>query len=214
MSWASWDTASQRMVIVQLYKTKIATQQDLSQVFGIHINSVQKYIADFTNAGLEGLIAQRSGPKERWKITPQLRSKILILVLKEGILGYEAIQKRLEAWNEQVSIASIRQVLIDNGLVNERVRVGDIEVVQAGLFDSKDEQQLELPFTYISGLVNKEERYLELETNRIENREENSFTVFNQRALRYYSQAQRRYLDQLERGYYNTYAGDYFLFLY
>ena len=56
MSWASWDTASQRMVIVQLYKSKFATQQDLSRVFGIHINSVQKYISDFAADGVEGLI--------------------------------------------------------------------------------------------------------------------------------------------------------------
>ena len=44
MNWESWDTASQRMVIVQLYKSKFATQQDLSRVFDIHINSVQKYV--------------------------------------------------------------------------------------------------------------------------------------------------------------------------
>ena len=48
MNWASWDEASQRMVIVQLYKSNFATQQYLSRVFGIHINSVQKYIAEFT----------------------------------------------------------------------------------------------------------------------------------------------------------------------
>ena len=102
MSWAGWDTASQRMVIAQLYNSKFATQQDLSEVFDIHVNSVQKYVADFSRGGLEGLITQRSGPQERWKLTAGLRAKVLILALKEGILGYEAIQKRLEAWNECV----------------------------------------------------------------------------------------------------------------
>jgi len=137
MSWASWDTASQRMVIVQLYKSKIATQQDLARAFGIHINSVQNYIADFTSDGLEGLITQRSGPRERWKITPGLQAKILILALKEGVLGYEAIQKRLEAWHERVSIAIIRQVFLENGLVNEKVKFCDIEPVQIGFFDNR-----------------------------------------------------------------------------
>jgi hypothetical protein len=190
-----------------LYKSKFATQKDLSRVFGIHINSVQKYIADFTDAGLEGLIPQRSGPRESWKLTPRLRSKILILALKEGILGYDAIQKRLEAWNEQVSISSIRQVLLENGFVNETVRVGDTEVVQTGLFDSIDKRQLQLPFTYATKLVKREEIDLEVEKDKTENREVNNFIVVQQRALRHYSQAQRRYLDQLERGYYNTYAG-------
>ena len=47
MSWASWDTASQRLVIAQLYNSQVATQQDLSDAFNIHLNSVQKYVADF-----------------------------------------------------------------------------------------------------------------------------------------------------------------------
>ena len=56
-------------------------------------------------------IAQRSGPRQRWKITPCLRAKILFIALKEGILEYESIQKRLEQWNVHVSLMSIRQVL-------------------------------------------------------------------------------------------------------
>lgn len=207
MSWASWDTASQRMVIVQLYKSKFATQQDLSRVFSIHINSVQKYISDFAADGVEGLIPQRSGPRQRWKLTPGLRAKILILALKEGILGYAAIQKRLEAWNERVSLPSIRQVLIDNGLVNERAGLGDIEAVQIGFFDIRDNGQLQLPFTYDSEPDKGSEIDLEVENDRPEDRRVNMLPVIQSRALRYYSQAQRKYLDQLEQGYYNAYAG-------
>lgn len=125
MSWPFWDTASQRMVIVQLYRSKFATQQDLSQIFDLHVNSVQKYVADFTKDGFQGLCTRRSGPKKRWKLTPILRSKILLLALHEGIFKYEAIQKRLEAWNERVSITSIRQTLLENGFVNEKFAVGD-----------------------------------------------------------------------------------------
>jgi transposase len=208
MSWASWDTASYRMVITQLYKSKYATQRDLSLVFGIHINTVQKYVADFTRDGLEGLITQRGGPGGRWKLTPGLRAKILILALKEGILGYEAIQKRLELWHEHVSIPSIRQVLLENGFVHERVSVGDIEVKQTSLFDTRNDGQLRLPFTYEATSDKGTEIDLEVEKNRLENVEVNSFAVVQPpRALRYYSHAQRRYLDQLEQGYYNAYAG-------
>ena len=92
-------------------------------MFDLHINSVQKCVSDFAKNGFQGLNRQRSGPRQRWKLTPRLRSKILLLALKEGILGYEAIQKRLEAWNERVSISSIRQVLLENGLVNERTDI-------------------------------------------------------------------------------------------
>jgi transposase len=163
MSWASWDSATQRMVIAQLHNCQFATQQDLSEVFNIHRNSVQKYIAEFAREGLEGLISQRSGPRESWKITADVRAKILIIVLKQGILGYEAIQKRLEAWNEYVSIASIRQVLLENGFVDEKVRVGNIEFEQSSLFDTGNEKQLRLPFSDDWKLAKRKESSLEVE---------------------------------------------------
>ena len=207
MSWASWDTASQRMVIVQLYKSKFANQQDLARVFGIHINSVNKYIADFTSGGLEGLTFRRSGPRERWKITPRLRAKILLIALKEGILGYEAIQKRMEAWNEQVSIASIRQIFLENGLVNEKIKSCDIEREQIELFDNRDNRQLQPPFIYTSRPSDETQIDAAPENDKIERIDTDSLTVVQPRALRHYSRAQRIYLDQLEQGYYNAYAG-------
>ena len=207
MSWQSWDTASQRMAIVQLYQNKFSTQEDLSRMFNLHINSVQKYIADFTKDGIQGLAGQRSGPRERWKLTPRLRSKILLLVLREGIIGYEAIQKRLEAWNERVSISSIRQVLLENGLVNERVDARRREVNQLGLFDTRDKKQLHFAFTNIAEAVDENEVVIEVDDKKIEEEEVNDSSVVDIKALRYYSQAQRRYLDQLEQGCHNTYAG-------
>jgi transposase len=208
MSWASWDTACQRMVIAQLYNCQFATQQDLSEVFDIHLNSVQKYVADFARDGLEGLITQRSGPRESWKLTAAVRAKILITALKQGILGYEAIQKRLEVWNEFVSIPSIRQVLLENGFVQQRVGIGEIEFEQSLLFDSGHEKQLRLPFSNNLNLAKKKEGKIEVVSSVIENKEVDDFSAIQiPRALRYYSSAQRRYLGQLEQGYYNAYAG-------
>ncbi|MCP4267488.1 MAG: helix-turn-helix domain-containing protein, partial [Candidatus Brocadiaceae bacterium] len=208
MSWASWDTACQRMVIAQLYNCQFATQQDLSEVFDIHLNSVQKYVADFARDGLEGLITQRSGPRESWKLTAAVRAKILIIALKQGILGYEAIQKRLEVWNEFVSIPSIRQVLLENGFVQQRVGIGEIEFEQSLLFDSGHEKQLRLPFSNSLNLAKKKEGKIEVVSSVIENKEVDDFSAIQiPRALRYYSSAQRRYLGQLEQGYYNAYAG-------
>ena len=207
MSWQSWDTASQRMAIVQLYQGKFATHEDLSRMFNLHINSVQKYVTDFKKDGIKGLAGQRSGPRESWKLTPRLRSKILLLALREGIIGYEAIQKRLEAWNERVSISSIRQVLLENGLVNERLDARSREVNQEGLFDTRDKEQLHFAFTDIPEPVDEKEVVIEVEDGKIEEEEVNNFSVVDIKALRYYSQAQRRYLDQLEQGCHNTYVG-------
>jgi hypothetical protein len=128
--------------------------------------------------------------------------------LKQGILGYEAIQKRLEAWNEFVSIPSIRQVLLENGFVQERVGIGEIEFEQSLLFDSGHEKQLRLPFSNNLNLAKKKEGKIEVVSSVIENKEVDDFSAIQiPRALRYYSSAQRRYLGQLEQGYYNAYAG-------
>jgi len=208
MSWASWDTACQRMVIAQLYNSQFATQQDLSEVFNIHLNSVQKYVADFARDGLEGLITQRSGPRESWKLTAGVRAKILTIALKQGILGYEAIQKRLEVWNEFVSIPSIRQVLLENGFVNERVRVDGMEFEQRLLFDTGDDKQLRLPFSNHRKSARRKKSKIEVVNSIIENKEVDDFSSIEvPRALRYYSRAQRKYLGRLEQGYYNAYAG-------
>jgi len=208
MSWASWDTACQRMVIAQLYNSQFATQQDLSEVFNIHLNSVQKYVADFARDGLEGLITQRSGPRESWKLTAGVRAKILIIALEQGILGYEAIQKRLEVWSEFVSIPSIRQVLLENGFVNERVRVDGMEFEQRLLFDTGDDKQLRLPFSNHRKSARRKKSKIEVVNSIIENKEVDDFSSIEvPRALRYYSRAQRKYLGRLEQGYYNAYAG-------
>lgn len=62
-------------------------------------------------------MTERRGPKRQWKLTSELRGKILQIVLREGIWKLEATQQRLlEAWQEAVSIPSIQQVLEENGL--------------------------------------------------------------------------------------------------
>lgn len=116
MSWRSGDEGCLRLAIVQLYACGLGTQEGLAEAFGRHVNSVQHYITEFAGEGMRGLITERSGPKSHWKITPELRGKILLIVLREGIWKLEAIQQRLlEAWHETVSLPSIQQVLEENG---------------------------------------------------------------------------------------------------
>jgi hypothetical protein len=132
----------------------------------------------------------------------------LIIALKQGILGYEAIQRRLEVWNEFVSIPSIRQVLLENGFVNERVRVDGMEFEQRLLFDTGDDKQLRLPFSNHRKSVRRKKSKIEVVNSIIENKEVDDFSSIEvPRALRYYSRAQRKYLGRLEQGYYNAYAG-------
>lgn len=210
MSWQSGDEVCLRLAIVQLYHCGLGSEEELAVAFGRHVNSVQNYLAAFADEGMRGLVSERSGPKGHWKITPAVRAKIMLIVLREGVRGLEAIQQRLaEGWHEVVSVPSIQQVLEENGLGEPQTGSGDGGTVQSELFDFGKEQQLRLnlgaeadaPAQGSPGLP-AEEKENEMNPGRT-----GGDQVEGQAARRSYSSAQRLYLDQLEQGAYNAYAG-------
>jgi transposase len=143
MSWELGDEGSQRMAIAQLYKNGVGNQEELAEAFGLHLNTVENYISHYAREGFEGLIAQRRGPKGGWKLTPGMRSRILRLVLCEGICGVDGIERELrERWGQEVSSSSVRAVLLENGLMEEP-RVED-PVDQGELFEMEEDAQLGL----------------------------------------------------------------------
>ncbi len=215
MSWRSGDEGCLRLAMAQLYECGLGREEDLAEAFGRHVNSVQKYLKDFADEGIRGLMSERRGPKGRWKLTAQLRGKILLIVLREGIWPLEAIQQRLmEAWHEAASVPSIQQVLEENGLGKPITRsVGD-EVVQGELFALQPEPQLVLP------LASHDAQPAEkVGTGSV--REKESGTGNGNAAgggagvadlgsgwrRDDCSPAQRVYLDHLEQGAYNAHAG-------
>jgi len=215
MRWWSGDEECVRLAIVQLYECGLATEEDLAAAFGRHLRSVQRYVADFAGEGMQGLMSERRGPKGRWKLTAELRGKILLIVLREGIWRREAIQQRLlEAWHERVSLPSIQQVLAENGLGAPTTGGAGDEVVQGELFALESQPQLLLP------LAGDDAQPVEkVGTSSVREKESgtgNSNAAGGQagaadlgRGWRRdsYSPAQRVYLDRLEQGAYNAYAG-------
>jgi hypothetical protein len=191
----------------------LGTEEELAAAFGRHVNSVQRYVAGFAEGGVRGLLSERSGPQSPWKITPELRGKILWIVLREGVGKLEAIQQRLtEAWQEEVSVPSIQQVLADNGLGKPTAPEGDAAAVQSELFDPPPDQQLWLrlesgsgdrsPSTGIGG------REVEKESGSQPGPAPGGAgSGWQREARRSYSRAQRVYLDRLEQGEDNAYAG-------
>src|SRR5256884_4179885 len=161
MRWQSGDEGCTRLAIVQLYKCGLGSEEDLAAAFGRHSNSVQNYLRDFTGEGIQGLMTERRGPKGQWKLTPELRGKILQIVLREGIWKLEAIQQRLlEAWQEAVSVPSIQQVLEENGLGEPTPRGVGGAGVQAELFAREPEPQLVLPLDRKSTRLNSSHGYI------------------------------------------------------
>lgn len=213
MRWQSGDEGCTRLAIVQLYKCGLGTEEDLAAAFGLHIRSVQRYLRDFASEGIQGLMTERRGPKGQWKLTPELRGKILQIVLREGIWELEAIQQRLlEAWQEAVSVPSIQQVLEENGL-GEPTGVGGA-VVQAELFVLEPEPQLVLPlegsavqFKEPVGTGSIPERQSGIVTSHAGGEEAGAADLGRAWQRDSYSPAQRVYLDRLEQGTYSAYAG-------
>ena len=154
-------------------------------------------------------VAEKRGPKGSWKLRARLKGAILFLALNRGILEYEEIKRQLEEWGESVSIPSIRQVLVENGIV-DATSLPDPIVRQAELFDAEDEGQVYLDF----GMGREEstpattgEGQAGKGKPRSGGGEIKSDPGGMKRDRSYYSQAQRIYLDQLEQGGYNAYAG-------
>ncbi len=214
MSWPSGDEESARMAMVQLSDCGLGTQEELAKTFEVHVNSVQRYLADFEREGMRGLVSGRRGPKEPWKLTPALRGKILLIVLREGIGQLEAIQQRLaEAWHEEVSVASIQQVLAENGLGEARIRDIRAEAVTGELFAVEPKPQLVL--NLVGAANSGGDGHAEGNAPNPHGGGGDDSGRGRQGGdgedgtdyRRNYSPAQRVYLDQLEEGDYNTYAG-------
>lgn len=208
MSWESGDEETRRMAIVQLYECGRGSREQMAEAFGVHVNSVQKYITDFARYGFGGLTSQRRGPRGGWKLTPRRRSKILAVALREGVRGVEAVQVRLrEGWHEEISLLSIRQVLEENGLLDaESVKAQD-QAEEGELFELEADRQLDLNLGVDedSDVWFPDGEAVADEQSTVPGSSVSAGAFPRKR--RGYSSVQRVYFDRLEQGDYNAYAG-------
>ena len=200
MSWGNEDKEMPKIAIAQLNEICKVKQKDLAKAFEVDVRTVYNYIESYKNSGVRNLIGYRSGPKESWKLLPEIRGKILVTALKPGKREYHEIQESLKRdWKEEVSIASIRQVLLENGFVKEKIEIPKLE--QLEIFEHQEEGQLDLKLTN------------EIEEDEPEEREEKKDeknihqTNIETKKREMYSKTQREYLDQLEEGIYSVYGG-------
>lgn len=139
MSWAYNDQVAPRVVIAQLYKSDLAMQEELAEAFGIHVNSVYNYITRFEKDGIAGLLDQQAGPKDSWKITPEIKFMILEVAFNDMNLSYEKIADLVKKkWKKEISISTIRSVLIESGLRSSVIKEQPQES-RMDLFEKRDE---------------------------------------------------------------------------
>jgi len=206
MRWTVEDDLAERIAIAQLYEVKLGSQEEIARAFGLSIKSVYNYIRIFEAAGCAGLLLRKKGPKARWKINASVRGKILYTFLREGIVEYEQIRKRLARWGEQVGITSIRDVLLENGLVREVSVFSDL-ADPAQLFHTEDsDEQLRFEFRWAE---EAQEDAGEVDPPAAAGQQTagGGLAQAEPKAKRYYSPSQRMYLNRLKQGSYNSYAG-------
>lgn len=211
LQWALDDVLTKRIAIVQLHELNIGSQEEIAAAFGISAKSVHKYIKRFAAKGSAGLVGDKKGPKSQWKINAEVRGKILYTFLKERIVEYKKIKVRLESWGEEVGISSIRQVLLENGLVQEVPAVPDLENPRELFHTEEDKQQLMFDFPWAEGggqgTVDSKRNEGNAPPATGKQKRGRGFARAESRARRYYSPGQRMYLDQLKQGSYYSYAG-------
>lgn len=209
MSCQKTDEVAPKVAIVQLYQQGIAKQEELAEVFQVHIKSVYNYITGYNESGIKGLIEQVKGPKESWKITPKVRGMVLYTVLVEKTKEYRKIQGILERrCKSKVSVESIRQVLRENGFLEEKIMTGLDK--GPGIFEYREEKQMELDFGNENTEIKQESEKKDGEENILYKeyyKAEAEDEPVRRSRLSEYSRAERQYLDNLVRGEYNAYAG-------
>jgi len=87
MQWATEDVLTKRLAIVQLHQLQVGSDEQIAAALGISAKSVYNTIRMFTAEGAAGLLAAPRGPKSPWKLTPQVRGKVLQAFLREGMVG-------------------------------------------------------------------------------------------------------------------------------
>ena len=202
MSWSCEDQVAPRVAIVQMCDSGLASQEELAALFGVHERSIRNYIAAYKIDGVNGLVIQPKGPRESWKITPETRFKILEIAYSNRHMTYARLAEILKGrWNAEVSINSIRQVLIENGFIEERIKRERSQPMD--LFGGTA-GSLELDFKEAAD-VKSNESGPETKGSGKSDRDSDLTNAAKDRS--YYSQAERIYLDELERGVWSAYAG-------
>src|SRR5688572_17578579 len=78
-TYAAGDETGRRLAAVQLLGSKVASAPEVAAGFGVAVATLWRWVRAFTDAGVAGLVRERSGPKGPSKLTPALAARIATL---------------------------------------------------------------------------------------------------------------------------------------
>lgn len=82
MRYYEGDLATQKVAIIQLYRTGLAEQKQIARAFGIHPNTVNNLIRSYGKIKDLSFLQNRRGPKDNYSLTPRVKRVIYEEVLE------------------------------------------------------------------------------------------------------------------------------------
>ncbi|MBA7489478.1 hypothetical protein ES702_00012 [subsurface metagenome] len=151
MRYYEKDLASEKVAIIQLYRTRLAEQKQLARAFGIHPNTVNNLIRSYHKVKDLSFLQKKRGPKDNYSLTPRVKRVIYEEIsLSQGKLSENELAHLVsQRIGEDISRASISKALIEGGFKNS---LDDDSSSQLELTfeEESDPNQLEFNFTWNS----------------------------------------------------------------
>jgi len=117
MQYHEGDLATQKVAIIQLYRTGFAEQKQIARAFGIHPNTVNNLIRSYNKVKDLSFLQNRRGPKNDYPLTPRLKRVIYEEVfLSQGKSSENELARLVsQRIGEDISRASISKALREGG---------------------------------------------------------------------------------------------------
>ncbi len=117
MRYYEGDLATQKVAIIQLYRTRLAEQKQIARAFGIHPNTVNNLIRSYHKVKDLSFLQRRRGPKDNYSLTLRVKRVIYEEVsLSQGKLSENELAHLVsQRIGENISRASISKALREGG---------------------------------------------------------------------------------------------------
>lgn len=152
MRYYEKDLASEKVAIIQLYRTRLAEQKQLARAFGIHPNTVNNLIRSYHKVKDLSFLQKKRGPKDNYSLTPRVKRVIYEEVsLSQGKLSEsELVHLVSQRIGEDISRASISKALIEGGFKNSLDDDPSSSQLELTFKEESDPNQLKFNFTWNS----------------------------------------------------------------
>jgi len=137
------DKVNERFILASLSAANIARKTELSKTFGYHRNYITRLEDDLLKNGVAGMIESKRGPKDSWKVTPQIRKRITKLLEKSKPASY--IMARIEKeFGVRITDTTVYNIKKITGITTEE-KAPIIEQPVLELFDAEEKEEVQSP---------------------------------------------------------------------